>query len=450
MAVAAIAFEWLTWSINKPDVNSVLLCKETLLALPADRHALRAKLLAAQARALKDVGFTDQAAGLAREAVELARQVGGEPLCYVLEAVLHMSSGPADIGERLSYSKECRQAARAAGDLEKMMFGTTRWIYALFEAGEIAGAGGVDRAMEELESIVRQIRQPQYTYVRSGFITMRALLEGRFTEAEQLALQALTLGQRLKSESAEGIFGMQMFILRREQGRLHEVAPIVEMFVQQHSGSSFKPGLALMYAELGLMDKARTVFEELAVNEFGAIQQDALWAASITFLVEVCAMLGDRDRAEVLYRLLSPYATYAVVAGEWASLGAGSRFLGQLAATMSRWHQAESHFDQALAMNARMGAKPWLAHTQYQYAHMLLARSAGAGGAAGDIQRVRTLLDEAAKISQQLGMRSLETRISDISPKAALAADCQWRSQAGGGFDGAVAGRWNHDSSSGL
>jgi tetratricopeptide (TPR) repeat protein len=217
----------------------------------------------------------------------------------------------------------------------------------------------------------------------------------------------------LQSQSAEGIFGMQMFILRREQGRLHEVAPIVEMFVKEHSGSSFKPGLALMYAELGLMDKARTVFEELAVNEFMGIQQDALWAASITFLVEVCATLGDRDRAEVLYRLLSPYAGYAVVASEWASFGAASRFLGQLAATMGRWQEAESHFDQALAMNGRMGAKPWLAHTQFQYARMLLARSAPP-----DVERARILLDDAWTIARQLGMRSLETRISDVSRKA--------------------------------
>ena len=172
-----------------------------------------------------------------------------------------------------------------------------------------------------------------------------------------------------------------------------------------------------MYAELGLMDKARTVFEELAVNEFMGIQQDALWAASITFLVEVCATLGDRDRAEVLYRLLSPSATYAVVAGEWASFGAGSRFLGQLAATMGRWQEAESHFDQALAMNARMGAKPWLAHTQFQYAHMLLERSKGG---AGDIERARIFLDESQTIARQLGMRSLETRIATARRQAPL------------------------------
>jgi hypothetical protein len=162
-----------------------------------------------------------------------------------------------------------------------------------------------------------------------------------------------------------------------------------------------------MYAELGLTDKARPVFEELAVNEFGAIQQDALWAASITFLVEVCATLGDGDHAEVLYRLLSPYATYAVVAGEWASFGAGSRFLGQLAATMGRWQEAEAHFEQAVGMNARMGAKPWLAHTQFQYARMLIERAM-----AGDVGRARILLAEAETIARQLGMRSLETRIA--------------------------------------
>jgi tetratricopeptide (TPR) repeat protein len=390
----------------------VLLCKEALLALPADRRSLRAKLLAAQARVLKGLGFAGQAAGSARDAVDIARQAGDpSTLCYVLELVLHMSSGPAHIGERLSYAIECLESARGAGDLERMMFGTTRWIYALFEAGEIAG---VDRAMEELESVVRQIRQPQYTYVQAGFVTMRALLEGRFTEAEQMALQALTLGQRLQSASAEGIFGMQMFMLRREQGRLHEVAPIVEMFVREHSSSSWKPGLALMYAELGLTDKARTVFEELAVDEFMGIQQDAVWAASVTFLAEVCASLGDSDRAEVLYRLLSPYAGYAVVASEWA-FGAASSYLGQLAATMRRWQEAESHFDQALAMTFRMGAKPWLAHTQFQYAHMLLERSIG-----GDVERARTLLDESETIARQLGMRLLETQIATARRQATV------------------------------
>jgi hypothetical protein len=85
---------------------------------------------------------------------------------------------------------------------------------------------------------------------------------------------------------------------------------------------------------------------------------------------------------------------------------------------MGRWQEAESHFDQALAMNARIGAKPWVAHTQFQYARMLLARPVP-----GDVERARILLDDARTIARQLGMRSLETRISDVSRKATEPVD---------------------------
>jgi tetratricopeptide (TPR) repeat protein len=411
MAAAAIAFEWLTWSRGKPEANSVLLCKEALAALAADSNALRAKLTAAHARALQGLGSNEEAAQLAREALELARQVK-EPstLCYVLELVLHITSGPAHIAKRLSYAMEYVEYARAAGDLERIIFAHGRRIYALLEAGDVRG---VDEGLKEHELLVPQLRQPQYSYFATGLRAMRACMAGRFADAEQLALETLTLGQRLQLESAEGTFGMQMFTLRREQGRLHEVAPIVEMFVQEHSSSSsWKPGLALMYTELKLTDKARALFDELAANEFMDIPQDDMWVAAITFLVEVCASLGDIDRADVLYRLLSPYAGFAVVA-EVSCFGAASRYLGQLAATMRRWHEGEAHFDQALAMNAAMGAKPWLARTQYHYAQMLLARRAPS-----DSERARMLLEDASTLARQLGMRSLERPIATARRQA--------------------------------
>jgi tetratricopeptide (TPR) repeat protein len=404
MAVAASAVEWLSWSLGKPEADSVLFCKEALAALPADSNTWRAKLTAAQARALQGLGSVEEAAKLALEAVELAREVK-EPstLCYVLELVLHMASGPAQIGKRISYAHEYLEYARAAGDLEKVTFALGRRIYALLEAGDVKR---VDEDLEEHQLLVRQLRQPQYAYFAMGLRAMRACMAGRFADAEQLALETLNLGQRLQVASAEGVFGMQMFTLRREQGKLHEVAPIVEMFVQEHSSSSWKPGLAVMYAELGLTDKAQALFDELAANEFMDIPQDDVWAASITLLVEVCTSLGDMNRADVLYRLLSPYAGFAVVA-EVSCFGAASRYLGKLAATMGRWQEAEFHFEQALAMNARMGAKPWLARTQYHYAQMLLARRAP-----GDHERARMLLEDASTISRQLGMRLLERQIA--------------------------------------
>jgi DNA-binding NarL/FixJ family response regulator len=70
---------------------------------------------------------------------------------------------------------------------------------------------------------------------------------------------------------------------------------------------------------------------------------------------------------------------------------------------MARWEEAQRHFTAALTMNARMGAKPALARTQYTYARMLLRR-----GQPGDHEHARSLLDEALALSHALGMRALE------------------------------------------
>ena len=48
--------------------------------------------------------------------------------------------------------------------------------------------------------------------------------------------------------------------------------------------------------------------------------------------------------------------------------GVISRYLGALAGTLERRDLAVRHFEDALAMNARVEAWPWLARTQFQYA----------------------------------------------------------------------------------
>jgi DNA-binding NarL/FixJ family response regulator len=75
---------------------------------------------------------------------------------------------------------------------------------------------------------------------------------------------------------------------------------------------------------------------------------------------------------------------------------------------MGRWADAERHFQDALAMNARLGARPWLAHTQYQYALLLLVRHQS-----GDGTQAIALLGEALATARTLGMRALEARLTD-------------------------------------
>ncbi len=129
----------------------------------------------------------------------------------------------------------------------------------------------------------------------------------------------------------------------------------------------------------------------------------------MTYLVDVCTFLGDKARAAVLYQLLLPYAGHTVVIGSAvACYGALSRYLGALATTLARWDEAAQHFEDALAMNTRMEAWPWLAHTQHQYATMLLARDQP-----GDGEKARELLKAALLTARELGMHALEEQLTE-------------------------------------
>jgi tetratricopeptide (TPR) repeat protein len=216
------------------------------------------------------------------------------------------------------------------------------------------------------------------------------------------------MAQQMPGIDAEGTFGIHIFTSRREQGCLRELAPVIQSFVaRQPAASTWRPGLALIYSDLGLEPEARAEFELLAAHDFTDLPPDALWIACITYLAEVCAFLRDSARAATLYPFLLPYAGLNIVVG-WGVVcyGAAARYLGLLASAMSRWEAAERHFNEALIMNARIGSKPYLSHTQQEYAEMLLAR-----GRPGDRDRALALLDEALAIARELGMQSLVEKV---------------------------------------
>ena len=203
-----------------------------------------------------------------------------------------------------------------------------------------------------------------------------------------------------------------MFTLRREQGRLREAEPLLHHFLQApESARAWWPGLALLYSELGYTEKARAQFDQLAKSDFAEVPRDANWLLSTSYLADVCASLRDSTHAMTLYELLFPYREINLVAHLRACYGSVSRYLGALKTTMARWDEAERHFEAALAMNSAMGARPWLAHTQYQYARMLLTRDQ-----AGDSDRAAMLLKEALATARELGMGALEQRIASGSP----------------------------------
>jgi tetratricopeptide (TPR) repeat protein len=199
---------------------------------------------------------------------------------------------------------------------------------------------------------------------------------------------------------------VQMFTIRRAHGRLAEVAPLFRRFLDENpQDAAWRPGLALIASDLGFEEPARKAFERIAATGF-AFPIDATRNLTLSYLAEVCTRLGDADRAERLYELLLPYRDVAlVVPVATVCCGSNARYLGMLAGVMEDWDAAEEHFEAALAMDERLQAWPWLAHTQYEFAEALLAR-----GVPGCRARAESLL-AAAETAQRLGMTSLQQKI---------------------------------------
>ncbi len=409
LARAAVGFEEPRWRFNLPAEPSVRLLEEALSALGDKDSALKVRVLGGLVRALISIGKWEQVPPMVQQAIEMARRVNDPLALYdTLRISLFGSRQPQTIDERIATVTEMLRLAQEIGDRERMAESYGSRIHAHLERGEIQA---VDTDLELHAELAEKLRQPFYLYATGMFRVARSLLAGRFEEAEHLSQQALDIGQRMQVENADGAFGVQMFTIRREQGRLRELAPVIKHFVErQPAASTWRPGLALIYSDLGLEQEAQAEFEYLAADDFAGLPRDALWVVSMAYLSEVCAFLNDTVRAGTLYQFLRPYAGHNVVVGHASSCyGAASRYLGLLAATMSRWEKAEAHFEDALAMNARMGARPWLAHTQHAYAVTLLAR-----GQAEDRAKAMSLLDEALTIARELGMKSLAERVEAL------------------------------------
>jgi len=166
--------------------------------------------------------------------------------------------------------------------------------------------------------------------------------------------------------------------------------------------------LPWLYSELGREADARQELDHLAARDFTDVPRDMNWLGALVLLSEACVFLADGPRAARLYELLRPYAARVVVVGFGAlCFGSASLHLGRLAATLSRWEDAERHFEEALALNRRLGARPLVAHTQHAYAAMLFARRLP-----GDVDRAVELLNQALTAAQALGMTRLAEKLS--------------------------------------
>jgi tetratricopeptide (TPR) repeat protein len=234
---------------------------------------------------------------------------------------------------------------------------------------------------------------------------MRALLDGRLEQADELAAHALAAGGTAEAVTATQYYAIQLFLVREEQGRVGEVEAAAREFVARYPAvPAWRAGLGRLLLATGRAGEARDELETLAARDFEDLPRDGNWMIAITLLGELCAELGDAKRAARLYELLLPFAELNVVIGLGVvCFGAAARQLGRLAATTGRHEDAIEHFERALAGNAALKAPLWLAHTQLDY-----ARALGGG------KRASKLIDAATATAAELDLPAIAGRVAGL------------------------------------
>jgi DNA-binding CsgD family transcriptional regulator len=415
VALAAVACEFLCHKLSLPGETVVGMLQDALRRLRDSDDALKAQVLSALGRSLSFMGRLDEGNRAGVHAIQVARRTGDPAvLAKTLVATLegYFLQGDEFDTWRSNTDEACRLAAQTNDRF--LLLDPLAWRMAhLWESGDLAARADAFRVFM---AIAEDTRMPLWTYMGTTSEATLALQQGRFEDCEALARRALDLGRRLPGWDANSGFSVQMFNLFREQGRLKQLAPLVEHFLSTTSKSkTWLPGLMIMHVELEQERQARALFDKLAANDFADLPRDGTWTTSMVFLAETCAYLSDAERAGAIYRFLLPYdGRNIIISFHLACYGPIGRQLGMLCATMRRWNEAQGHFTGAIEMARRQGTPPAVAHTQYEFARMLAIRKHQ-----GDVDKALDLLDEALSISGELGMCALNERARRLRARLA-------------------------------
>jgi DNA-binding CsgD family transcriptional regulator/tetratricopeptide (TPR) repeat protein len=424
LAAAAVGFEEACWRPGITDEGAVELLTEASRALPGGDSELRVMLLAGLGRAHAFCGDYAASAAARESATAMARRLDDRLGLATVLMRSYWSRGEGDLEQTLAMLSEARDLAEGLGQNE-LQAEAMEWRV----AGLIA-LGDLDTAARELTAVhamAVRLRQPFTLHVAEHYASTLALCVGRLAEADAAARRSHEWSRLLTGRAASGIHGIQMFGIRREQGRLAELAPVIRLVAGSgRQGDTWRPGLAALLAELGMHDEARRELAQVRREGFDALRA-SLWVASLTYLADASAAVGDDELAALIYPELAPLAGANVVIGHGvACYGAADRYLGLLAATLGEHDRAVEHFEQSLAVNRRMGATTWVAHTLWAYGRTLRMRGRG-----DDAARAAALLAEAAALAERIGMPMLLARARSLGAHVERAGrppdDLSWR-----------------------
>jgi hypothetical protein len=409
-AIAAAGYIQALGPIDGGDPKGIELLEGALGALGGGDSPRKVAVLVSLAVALSFASEHDRRTDLVSTALEMARRLEDpDALAMALYSQHDLLLGPGDPHQRLVLADEVIARAKRLDQSNFPFVMHLRRINDLLEVGDGMAA---DLEVAALARSANATGSPNQRWHAMQTQACIALLRGRFDEGRRLAAEALAARRDGQDRLALQLFALQDFVRRRDTGGAAGCEASISAFVREFpANDGWRASLVALLAETGREDAARAALDQMFARDLEHVRRDANYLAVLALVSESVSLLRDEKRAAVLYPLLLPFAQRNVVVHvePVVCLGSVSRYLGLVAATRCELVAATRHYEDALAMNARLGARPQVAHSQTDYARMLIERREP-----GDAERARGLLAGATATADELGMYPLLERLAEL------------------------------------
>ncbi|HEX8969745.1 MAG TPA: AAA family ATPase [Chloroflexota bacterium] len=397
------------------DLATRRLCQEALAGLPPETTALRARTAARFAETFIYLAETEAAEQASQEALQLAEACADpEALAAALRARQVVCAGPDGLSVRAELATRLLGLSRRRGDPSIEMAARGWQIDVCFELGELS------RVRDELQVLARCADEIGGPVARFEVLQRRAALaqaQARFADARRLANDAFSVLAPTDHPAA-----------------FHTRAGVLG-FVGRHVGQDAAALLASGYPEqtetleqaglIAAISKAHVLLTAGLVNEAAEVYRSlgpvAGWRPAphvvlLSYALGVAVAVGLNEPADValLRDRLSHFRGHHVVSGigAVAYFGPVELWLGLASRHLGRLEEAITDLEQAHRICACTGAAGFQVEAMYELALALAHRAH-----AGDLNRARLLLAEAARQAVRLGMLPMCQKIGDLETR---------------------------------
>ncbi len=322
----------------------VAVAERTLVALPPERLAARARLLGTVALELRGTSG-ERGRSAAHEAEAIARKLGDPALlAFALNGRFMQSFERAGLApERARIGRDLLAVAAPNG---LVAFEVLAHLVLVQAHAALAGFALADEHAATVDRIAERHELPLVGVFTEWYAALRLSVAGRDAEARAAyRTAAARLGGTGMAGLEAGILPLSLLCHGMQVG-----SPVIDPSDDWGPHRPWARALHLLAA--GRRDEARAAVRESP--------RDLLFEARTCLTASVAIGLGDRDLMRQVYADLLP------ASGELAGAGSGllttgpvARWLGDLAAALGRTDDARAHYQQALELAVEAGAPHW-------------------------------------------------------------------------------------------